>query len=199
MTFINIRMATSADAAAIAAIYAPIVCETTISFEYDPPDEAEMGARIKNTVQAFPWLICAIDDAVAGYAYAGLHRKRTAYQWSTEVSAYVHADFRRRGVARGLYTSLFALLTVQGYVNAYAGITMPNPPSVGFHQSLGFTLIGTYKNVGYKFGAWHDTTWWQRALQPHADDPAPPQPIVNVINTPDADAALEIGLTLIRV
>lgn len=195
---VNIRLASLADSAAIAAIYAPIVAETTISFEYEPPSAAAMGERITSTLTQYPWLVCTIDDVVAGYAYAGLHRKRTAYQWSTEVSAYVSADYRQRGVGKALYTSLFALLAVQGYINAYAGITMPNPPSVRLHRSVGFKHVGVYHNVGFKFGAWHDTTWWERPLQEHSLEPSPPQPITAITGTPAADEALHAGVGLVR-
>ena len=86
----NIRTATPDDAAAIAAIYAPIVRHTAISFETEPPSEAEMRERIAKTLASLPWLVA--EDAageVAGYAYASRHRERAAYQWSVDVTVYV--------------------------------------------------------------------------------------------------------------
>jgi len=81
-----------------------------------------------------------------------------------EVSAYVHPDRRRRGVGRSLYTALLAVLVLQGYREACAGITLPNPASVGLHQALGFDPVGVYRRVGWKLGCWHDVGWWQRSL-----------------------------------
>jgi phosphinothricin acetyltransferase len=84
-------------------------------------------------------------------------------------------------VGRALYSSLFDLLRRQGYFKAYAGITLPNPGSVGLHEAVGFVPVGIYKGVGYKFGAWHDVIWYQRALQPEQADPAPPRSIAELL------------------
>ncbi|WP_035611677.1 arsinothricin resistance N-acetyltransferase ArsN1 family B [Haloferula sp. BvORR071] len=169
-----IREATLADAAPIQAIYAAIVRDTVISFEIDPPTVGQMEDRMQAIQQRFPWLVCEIDDEVAGYVYASAHHERAAYQWSVNVSVYIHPDYHRRGIGRALYTSLFALLRLQGIYNAYAGITLPNPGSVGIHESMGFEPVGIYKQVGYKFGAWHDVGWWSLALRPLDPEPAAP-------------------------
>src|SRR5437899_6529948 len=132
----KIRLATRNDAVAIAEIYRPIVVSTPISFEIEPPDEQEIVRRIEKTLTAFPWLVCVNEDRVAGYAYASPHRERAAYQWSVDVSVYVHSDFRRRGVSQALYASLFRIVAAQGYYNAYPGITLSNAGSVGLHESV---------------------------------------------------------------
>jgi phosphinothricin acetyltransferase len=172
-----IRLACADDGAALAAIYAPAVVARATSFEADPPDGAEMARRVERLLARTPWLVLALDGAVAGYAYAGPHRDRTAYQWSVEVSAYVRADARRSGVARALYASLFEVLARQGFRNAYAGITLPNAASVRLHEAVGFEAVGVYRGVGYKHGAWHDVVWLSRALGPHAPEPAVPTPL----------------------
>jgi phosphinothricin acetyltransferase len=195
---INIRLATAPDAADIRAIYAPIVRETFISFETDVPTELEMGERIRRTVAQYPWLVADDGGTVAGYAYAGTHRTRSAYQWAVDVSAYVRPEAQRRGIGSGLYTALFALLAQQGYVNAYAGIALPNPASVGLHESLGFEPVGVYRKVGYKLGAWHDVGWWGRALQAPPDNPAPPRPVTEIIGNPGWKEAIGAGERMIR-
>jgi L-amino acid N-acyltransferase YncA len=169
-----IRLATEDDAGQILAIYAPIVRDTPISFEVEPPTVAVMRQRIADTLPRFPWLVCEQCGELQGYAYAGRHRARAAYQWSVDVSVYVHAQARRSGVGRTLYSALFRVLAMQGFCNAYAGIALPNPASVRLHESLGFQPVGIYRSVGYKLGAWHDVGWWQLSLQPHAVRPAPP-------------------------
>lgn len=162
----KIRSATLDDAAAIAAIYGPIVRDTTISFEWEPPSVEEMRARIDKTLATYPWLV-ALDDAgaVAGYVYASRHRDPPSYQWSVNTSAYVRADQRGRGVGKQLYRALFEQLVELGYFGAYAGIALPNAASVALHESVGFRSLGVYEQVGFKQGGWHDVGWWQRRLR----------------------------------
>lgn len=169
-----IRTATPDDATAVAAIYAPIVAATTISFELEPPGVNEMRARIEATLKRLPWLV-AVNDAgqVVGYVYASRHRERAAYQWSVDVSAYVHERSRGRGVGKALYGRLFEALVELGYCQAFAGIALPNAASVALHESVGFVPLGVYRRVGFKHGAWHDVGWWQRELK-MVDQPAPP-------------------------
>jgi len=171
----TIRAATAADAAAIAAIYAPIVRDTAISFELDPPSADEMRRRIAATLPVLPWRV-SLDPrgAVDGYAYASRHRERPAYQWAVDVTVYVRADSHRRGVGRRLYVRLFEDLVDLGYVQAFAGIALPNEPSVALHESLGFEPIGVYRQVGFKHGAWRDVGWWQKTLQPAPARPVAP-------------------------
>ena len=191
-----IRLADGRDGPAVAAIYRPSVMDSVISFELEPPDAAEMTRRIEATLARTPWLVCVADGVVTGYAYAGLHRERAAYRWSVDVSAYVRQDARRTGVARALYSSLFAVLALQGFRNAYAGITLPNPASVGFHTALGFTPVGIYRNVGFKLGAWHDTGWFERALAPHVAPPPEPIPLPQLAGTAELASAILAGTPL---
>lgn len=174
MTEGTLRFARAADAAAFAAIYAPNIVGSAISFEVKPPTAAEMRERV-TAVQAYaPWLACELAGSVAGYAYVARHRERAAYQWSLDAAVYVSASQQRRGVARALYTALFGLAKLHGYYAVHAGITLPNPASVGLHEALGFRPIGRYPAVGYKEGAWRDVGWWQLELRPRSGIPSPP-------------------------
>ena len=160
-----IRDADSArDAAACAAIYAPYVRDTAISFEDIPPTPAEMAARIERLTDTHAWLVAEDEHEILGYAYACPHRERAAYRWTTEVSAYVDARRRRHGAGRQLYDSLLNILTEQGYQVALAVIGLPNDPSVAFHESFGFEPAGVFHRLGFKFGEWWDVGWWQLDL-----------------------------------
>ena len=194
----SIRLATARDAGPVAAIYAPNVTETVISFESEPPDEDEMRRRIEATLGRYPWLVCERRGRVLGYAYAGAHGSRAAYQWSVDVSVYVHGEAHRMGVGRALYTSLFAVLEVQGFYNAYAGATLPNPASVGLHEAMGFRPVGVYRGTGYKMGAWHDVGWWHLALRERVQDADPPAGLPSVLGSGEWDDALAKGLPLLR-
>lgn len=178
-----VRLATAADAPALAAIYAPIVRDTATSFELEPPDAAEMARRIARIMPRHPWLVCQEAGEVIGYAYGSEHRARPAYQWSAEVSVYVRTGGQRGGVGRQLYEALLECLAAQGYYTAVAGITLPNDASVGFHRALGFEPVGTYPNLGYKLGAWHDTGWLIRSLRAYDEAPAPPRPLTELMGS----------------
>ena len=156
-----IRVASEADAHALLAIYRPYVEHTAVSFELVPPSIEEFASRIRKAVV---WLVAEAEGRCAGYAYATSHRDRPAYRWSVETSVYVHEDFHRRGIARALYGKLLDRLRARGLCNAFAGVTLPNEPSVALHRSVGFEPVGVFKAVGRKFGAWHDVAWFQRAL-----------------------------------
>ncbi len=172
----NLRLATLDDAAAVHAIYAPVVATTPISFELEVPTVETMAGRIAATLPLFPWLVAAgPDGTLLGYVYASRHRERAAYQWAVDVSAYVHERARGRGVGKRLYTALLRLLCEQGYCQAFAGIALPNAASVALHESVGFRPLGVYRDVGFKLGRWHDVGWWQCPLA-RPEVPAPPRP-----------------------
>jgi L-amino acid N-acyltransferase YncA len=179
----SIRLIRDSDATAVLNIYKPYVLDTAISFEYDPPSELEFLQRIKTIASEYPWLVCLEGEKILGYAYASRHRARTAYDWSAESTVYMLADQQRKGFARILYETVFEILRLQGYFNVYAGITLPNEKSVGFHRALGFNEIGTYKNIGYKLGHWHDTYWMQLSLAEHIHDPSFPKKMNEISGT----------------
>ncbi len=194
----SIRLAGQADAAAIAAIYAPHVASSATSFETAPPSAQDVAARIAETMATYPWLVCECSHRVAGYAYATRHRVREAYQWCVETSVYVDPTFQHMGVGRGLYTSLLAILGAQGFVNAYAGITLPNARSVALHEKVGFLPLAIYPGIGFKAGAWHDVGWWHLIIAPHPAAPEPPKALAQVQRQPEWDALLSAGARVIR-
>ncbi len=163
-----VRTARTTDAGGICTIYAPVVASTAISFELVPPTHAEVAERIDAANAAHAWLVAETDGAIVGYAYATSHRARAAYGYSVETSVYVHPDAHGRGIGSLLYAALFRELAARGFYHAYAGITLPNAASIALHKRTGFRRIGTFPRVGFKFGRWHDVSWWYRLLQPGA-------------------------------
>jgi phosphinothricin acetyltransferase len=178
------------DGAGIAAIYRPYVEETLVSFEEVAPSAAEMAERIRSTLTWTPWLVASDDDGVVvGYAYASRHRERAGYRWSVDISVYVDGDWQRRGVGRALYAQLLPILERQGFVNMYAGITVPNPGSVRLHESIGMRLIGVYEHVGFKFGEWPDVAWYGMILNPPTSSPAEPIALTEFLRNSNTGSA----------
>lgn len=163
------------DGAACAAIYGPYIAASAITFEEEVLDAAQMTQRMRDIWLTHPWLVAELDGAVVGFAYAAPHRIRHAYRWAADVSIYVDPRVQRSGLGRALYTALFERLRAQGIFWACAGITLPNDPSVGLHEALGFTPIGIYRAIGFKLGEWRDVGWWQLQLAP-LPNCAPPEP-----------------------
>ena len=161
----------AADAAACAIIYAPFVRDTAVSFEESAPGADVMAERMRTTLRTHPWVVAEVHNVVAGYAYASSHRVRAAYRWAADVGIYVGDTYRGQGVGRELYEVLLDLLARQGFHTVCAGITLPNPASVALHETVGFTSGGIYRQIGFKAGAWHDVSWWQRRLSDPANEP----------------------------
>lgn len=193
-----LRLANEQDAPTIRAIYAPFCGDSVTSFEITPPTVEEMQSRIRKITAQYPWLVCVRNGDVCGYAYAGAHRERAAYRWAVDVAVYIGEGQRRTGLGRALYTALFEILVRQGYFKAYAGVTLPNPASVGLHEAMGFTPVGIYRGVGYKLGAWRDVGWWQLALQAERVEPSEPLNMGVIEASDDWQKILDAGAKLLR-
>ena len=168
----SIRPATQADIPAITRIYADAVAHGTASFELEPPSETEMTRRMQElTGNGFPYLAADVDGTLAGYAYAGPYRARPAYRFTVENSVYVAPEAQGRGVGRALLQALIEAAEAGGYRQMIAVIgDSEQAASVALHAALGFAFIGTFPNVGFKFGRWLDTVLMQRALGGIDDD-----------------------------
>jgi L-amino acid N-acyltransferase YncA len=166
------------DAARVAEIYRPAVEGNFISFEESAPTAAVMADRMRKVLVRMPWLTAEDElGTVVGYAYASPHRERAAYRWSVDISVYVDPGWHRRGIGRLLYDDLLERLRGQGFVNVYAGVTLPNPASVALHEAIGMRRIGVYERVGYKLGEWRDVAWFGMRLIEPTDPPAEPAPL----------------------
>ncbi|GAA1642181.1 GNAT family N-acetyltransferase [Actinoplanes couchii] len=173
---LKIRAAGLDDAAACAAIYRPYVLDTAITFESEPPDDAEMARRIETAGRAHAWLVAEAGGAIVGYAYGGPFAARPAYRWSCEVSVYVDSELRRTGAGRALYGALLPLLAGLGYRTAVAKTTMPNDASQALHAAFGFQPVGVHRRIGWKHGAWRDVAVTQLELVTGDDPPEEPRP-----------------------
>ena len=179
----RIRSAAPEDAARLLEIYAHYVENTAVSFEWETPSVDEFRGRIENTLRRWPYLVIEADGAALGYAYAGPFKGRAAYDWSCEISIYLDAAARGRGLGRALYEALESALRAMGVLNAYACIAWPEPEdeyltraSAGFHARMGFALAGRYHRCGRKFGRWYDMIWMEKLIGEHGPDQPPVTP-----------------------
>lgn len=177
-----IRLATAADAAAIAAIYAPYVTDTFVSFEEAAPSVEDMAARIAGSIPGlYPWLAAEVDGCVAGFASSSPFRSRPAYRWTVETGVYLAPDAQGRGLGGGLMERILEVLTRQGFTAVVAGITLPNPASVALHEKLGFTPCATYRETGFKLGEWRSVQAFARDLSPRLNPPAELRPFADCL------------------
>lgn len=177
---IQIRPASPEDAADLLEIYCYYVEKTAITFEWETPSLDEFRGRIEKTLERYPYLVAEEEGKILGYAYAGPYYGRKAYDWSVEVTVYLARNARHKGLGRKLYMALEDALHKMHVLNAYACIAYPRVEdetltrnSADFHARMGYRLIGTFRDCGYKFGRWYDMIWMEKMLGPHPDRPKP--------------------------
>ena len=183
MSNITVRNASLADAPRILEIYAYYVEHTVITFEYTVPALEEFQARMRRTMQKYPYLVIEQDGRIEGYAYAGAFVGRAAYDWACELTIYLDHNARKCGLGRRLYEELAQRLKAMGILNLYACIGYPQQEdeyltrnSAEFHKHLGFTLAGTFRNCGYKFNRWYDMIWMEKIIGEHQEHQPPVTP-----------------------
>jgi L-amino acid N-acyltransferase YncA len=187
-----LRLATPADGDAVAAIYAPSVAESATSFELVPPTGAVMAERIARILERWPYIVAEVDGVVRAYAYAGRFRERAAYDWTSESTVYVDRSMYRSGLGRATMESVLRVLRLQGFRLVIAGVTTPNPGSIGLHRALGFQRVGSFDGVGWKNGQWWNVEFYQLELMPSSAGvaPEPIRPLPALLGTPELARAI---------
>ena len=172
-----IRTARIEDAEELLNIYAYYVKNTAITFEYDVPALAEFQRRMSHTLKKYPYLVIEKEHKILGYAYAGTFKDRAAYDWSVEVTIYLHTDAKRNGYGKLLYDALEGELKSKGILNLYACIAYPvtedeylTKNSAQFHEHLGYELVGEFHKCGYKFGRWYNMIWMEKIIGEHKNE-----------------------------
>lgn len=166
------RLALASDARRCLAIYAPLVRETPVSFELEPPSEPAMAARITEVLAFAPWLVAEEDGRLLAFAYATRFRAREAYRFTAETTIYAAPEARGRGIGTALYAALVDALRLAGFRSCVGVIVVPNDASLALHARTGFRRAGRVEAAGFKLGAWHAVEMWQLDL---ADDGLVPE------------------------
>lgn len=159
------RIASVADAKALVEIYRPYVEQTAITFEYEVPSVEEFASRIEQTLERYPYIVVEDEkQQILGYAYAGTYKGRSAYDWSVEVTVYLHQDYKGKNLGRRLYEELERYLQAQNVLQLTACITAGNGASEHFHEKMGYKQVALFEKIGYKFNQWYDVCWMQKTL-----------------------------------
>ena len=177
MSVLKLREACADDASRLLEIYAPYIEHTAITFEYEVPSVEEFKQRIINTLTMYPYIVALQNDRIVGYAYASAFHVRSAYAYNVEMSIYVDINERHKHIGRFLYEALEGCLRKQGFLNVNACIAYPQiedeyltKDSVRFHEKLGYEMVGTFHQCGYKFGRWYDMVWMEKMIGEHRND-----------------------------
>jgi phosphinothricin acetyltransferase len=160
-----IRPVTTADAAAITALYNPYIERTVISFEQNPVSISEMTARIRAISAAYPYFVWENGGEVLGYACLHQWNERYAYHFVAEDSIYLKMGYERRGIGTALLTALLEAARNRAFHAVVAAITVPNAASTGLHERFGFQKAGVLRELGYKCDTWLDVGYWQLLLK----------------------------------
>ena len=183
---LQLRFAQPEDAAVLLEIYRESI-DTSITFEYTLPSEAEFAGRIAEISACYPYLVLFVGGRAVAYAYAHRAQERAAYGWNAELSIYIARAHTGRGLGRLLYETLMELLRMQGVKTVYGAVTSPNPASEALHEALGFHRAALFRDAGWKNGAWHDVIWFEREIAPHA---GAPEQILPIGALPEAQVVL---------
>lgn len=194
-----IRIANESDMEAMLAIYAPFVQNTAITFDLKVPTLPEFTEKIKEIQEEAPCLVYEWNNEILGYAYASVYRQKAAYRWTREMSIYIREDAKTKKYGTALYDSMIELLKCQNYRSVLAGITLPNIPSVNFHERFGFHPVGVYDNVGYKLGKPHRVGWWQLIIDDNPHELKEIIPLEQVLATEAGQKALRKGESRILI
>jgi len=161
----QIRPAREQDLPALVRIYNHYVTATHITFDTEPFTAAQRRPWFDAFSLRGPHrlLVAAVADRAVGYASSTRFRPKPAYDQSVETTIYLHPDFVGQGIGRRLYTHLLKAIRLEPSVHrAYGAIALPNPASIALHERLGFELVGTFREVGFKFEEYWHVSWFEK-------------------------------------
>jgi phosphinothricin acetyltransferase len=166
MAEIVIRRAVMADLDALLDIYNHYVRETHITFDVEPRNREQRKVWLEAfaPVGRRQCFVAERGTIVLGWASSGPFKDRAAYDTSVETSVYLAPGEGGQGLGRMLYTSLFTALAKEDVHRAFGGIALPNDASIALHLAMGFRHVGTFGEVGRKFGRYWDVAWYEKSL-----------------------------------
>jgi L-amino acid N-acyltransferase YncA len=163
---IKIRPAVFADIDTILEIVNHQILHSTSNYDYEPHDfETQKLWFEEKMVKNSPVIVAEYENAPIGYATYGTFREKIGYQFTVEHSVYVAQEFIGKGIGKLLLAELIRLAKEQGYHVMIGAIDADNSGSITFHEKFGFKVVGTIREVGYKFDHWLDLVFMQLILK----------------------------------
>jgi len=163
----EVRDSRRSDLPALLEIYNNVVKTSHATFDLDPQTMAQRKTWFSGHGGRYPLVVAETRGQITGYASLSKFRDKPAYSKTGESSVYVHKAFQRKGVGTLLMKEIVARAKKFGYHTIIAGIALPNDASLRLHERLGFEYVGSFKEVGFKFGRWRDVTFYQLLLGEH--------------------------------
>jgi phosphinothricin acetyltransferase len=164
---LRLRRGAVEDLAALTELYNHYIAHTPISFDLEPftiaqrqPWFSAFGSTGRHQI-----FVAEAAGRLLGYACSHGFRPKAAYATSVETSVYCAPEAVGKGLGRRLYDTLFEALASEDVHRAYAGVTLPNPASVGLHETVGFRKLAVYTEVGRKFGRYWDVLWLEKRFE----------------------------------
>ena len=167
MSETRIRPAEERDLSEVVRIYNHYVTTTHITFDTKAFGPDQRRPWFEGFSESGPYRLLIVEAAhrLVGYASSQRFRKKPAYDRSVETTVYLDPAFVGRGMGQQLYGSLLDALHAEESVHrAYGGVALPNPASIALHERLGFSAVGTFREVGFKFGKYWDVSWFEKNL-----------------------------------
>jgi L-amino acid N-acyltransferase YncA len=161
---VSVRPATEADVPAITEIYNYEILNGWATFDIEPKTLEDRLAWFREMRPPHGAVVAEKGGAVVGWGCLRPFHERAAYRFTAQDSVFIHHDHRGRGVGRAILGRLVEQARENGFHSIMAGIAQDNPGSDRLHESFGFQLVGTEREVGYKFERWLDVAWWQLIL-----------------------------------
>jgi len=160
------RLATPADAPAIAAIYNEGIADRIATFETEPRTPEQLRAQLVDKGDRFPTVVVERDGQVVAWASAGPYRSRPAYAGVAEHSVYVARAARGTGAGRAALEAFCRAYAERGFWKIVSRIFPENVASLALHERCGFRVVGVYQRHGKLEGQWRDCVIVERLLQP---------------------------------
>jgi phosphinothricin acetyltransferase len=160
----TIRIATSVDFPNIAAIYNEFIRLGSSTMEEKIHDEKDIAAWVEKFNARERLYVMEVADEIIGWGIIKKYSDREGYRFAAETAVYLTSSQVGKGYGSRMKEYLIEQARLLEYRHLIAKIFAKNEGSIRYNMKLGYTLVGTQKNIGFKNGAWQDVVILQLLL-----------------------------------